>query len=350
MPLTFTEADFTEAGPDAGNFTEADFEEGFTARLGNALKSFPKALADSTGGSIRGGARAADMVREQELLTSLPTGTATPTARQSRRAFEQALTSPEYQSRLTLAGEDPAAAARVEELYGPAAKLGVIRAPIDAARSASATDATTRQARLEQSPTYQYGQAVSDVAREVYPTRADLDDKAESQILRALGGTAPSVALGLVPFVGPPAAVAQYGLAAGEQGAQEAVAAGRPETADIAFLANAGLGAASEAALGVAPRLLRITRAARLSGIAPEKFKTTLDVWAKANPIKASALEVAIREGAQESVEQAGQNVIARDVAGYDPDRPYSKEVCGRACWVQPRAWCWAAAARACAA
>lgn len=309
-----------------------DFEDlipsaDIVARAANALKAFPKALTLGVGDTISGGARAADIIGEGDLFNLAPGGTARPTLGQERRAFRRAMEDPRYGLRLIEAGNDPAAVSKVEKLYGPPAKLATARTPIEAGLELSAELSRKRQGRMDQSPAYQYGRAVSDVAQEIYPTRPDLDEKWESQLMAALGSTAPSVAAGFVPLVGPALSVAQYGLSQGEQGAQEALASGKPEAADLAYLANAGIGGATEAGLGAAPRLLRIVRAARLGNIAPGKFAEGVGTWARAHPKTAIALEVGLREGAQESLEQIGQNLIASDAAGYDPNRPWSKDV-----------------------
>jgi len=52
----------------------------------------------------------------------------------------------------------------------------------------------------------------------------------------------------------------------------------------------------------------------RLANLPPEKFGETLTRWLAKNPGKAKIIEGMLREGVQESSEQAGQNIIARRV------------------------------------
>lgn len=100
---------------------------------------------------------------------------------------------------------------------------------------------------------------------------------------------------------GPLAPIAAAGLM-GESGRQEAEAAGAtPEKQQAAFGLNAALGVASEALLGI-PAMLRGAKAAGAT-------------------VKGQIVAGAAREGAQEAIEQAGGNVIAGPVVGYDPNR-----------------------------
>src|SRR3990167_2430530 len=242
-----------------------------------------------------------------------------------RRAFEAAMDDPRYMDALTRAGDDPAKLARAERLFGPGAKLEMQQAGGKAWDQMAREESTARQQRLEtESATYQWGREQARLARKVFAGSADIDDTFVSELAVSAGGTLPTVVLGTIPGVGTGLAVSTYGLQAGEQQAQEAIAAGKPEAADIAYLSAAGLGAVTEQGLGAMPRLLKIARGSRLAGIAPAKFQNAWANWAKSSPRKAAITEIFLRESTQEALEQAGQNVIASDVAGYDPDRPGS--------------------------
>lgn len=185
-----------------------------------------------------------------------------------------------------------------------------------------------RQQRLEtDSPLHQWGREQVEFSRKVFGGSPDIDDTFISQLSVAAGGMLPDIALAAVPVAGPAAAASSYGLQAGEQQAQEAVASGRPERADVAFVSAAGLGFASDRLLSVAPNFWKLAKESRLAGLAPKKFGEAWANWAAKAPIKARILEGGLREGVQEGTEQAGQNYIASDVAGYDPERPITKDV-----------------------
>lgn len=168
-----------------------------------------------------------------------------------------------------------------------------------------------REARLaEISPTFKLGGDIVEGAREAFQTDPARDSAILSMIAESAGGMIPTIATG---GAGRLAGVGsrllggvQYGLSAGEQGAQEAITAGRPDLATPAFAAFAPLGAVTEGLLGVAPRLF--------SGAA-------------ARSLPAAVARGALSESAQEALEQTGQNVIAANVVGYDPERPITQNV-----------------------
>ena len=186
----------------------------------------------------------------------------------------------------------------------------------------------TRQQRMEESPTYQFGAGTVEAAQGFYGVDRARDDEFVGQLATAAGEMVPTLVTGA--FTGPIGAGVQYAASAGESQAQEAIAAGREDVADAAFLAAAGLGGLTEAALGVPGRLLSIINKARKAGVNPGKFGQ----WANRNPVKSGILRVGAeggaREAGQEGLEQAGGNLIASDLAGYDPDRPVGQGV-GRA-------------------
>lgn len=289
-------------------------------RAGNAAKAGAQGVVTSVGQAISGAARTADTIREGSLLTGVAPGTAKPTLRQSRRAFEQAMNDPRYMAALTEAGDDPAMQLKAEQFFGPKAKLDVIRTPIEEGRKMSAAESVAQQKRLDvDSPLYAFGRGLVEAGREVYATDPYLDLKPESKLTRSMGSTLPSVALSLIPGVGTASAVTQYALSQSEDMAQEAIDAGRPDLAMQSATAGLFIGALSEGALGATARLGTILKN-------PTKL-AALEGWAKANPIKARAMIVGVREAAQEGVEQSMQNVTASDVVGYDPDRPWHRQV-----------------------
>lgn len=185
-----------------------------------------------------------------------------------------------------------------------------------------------RPQRLAESTAFQLGREIEQAAAPTFGVDPARDNEFLAQLATAAGEMVPTLAAGAV--AGPAGVAFQYGTSAGESQAQEAIAAGKPEAADIAFLSAAGLGGITEAALGVPGRLLAIANRARKAGVNPGTFGR----WANRNPMAAgiarAGAEGALREGAQEGLEQAGQNLIASDVAGYAPDRPVTEGV-GRA-------------------
>lgn len=185
-----------------------------------------------------------------------------------------------------------------------------------------------RPQRLAESTTYQLGREIEREAPETFGVDRARDDEFLAQLATAGGEMVPTLLSGAV--AGPAGVMLQYGGSAGESQAQEAIAAGREDVADVAFLTAAGLGGITEAALGVPGRLLAIANRARKAGVHPTSFGR----WANRNPVKSGILkagvEGGVREGGQEGLEQVGGNLIASDVAGYDPNRPAGQGV-GRA-------------------
>jgi hypothetical protein len=166
-----------------------------------------------------------------------------------------------------------------------------------------------RETRLaEVSPMFRFGGELVEGAREAFATDPSRDSSILSTIVESAGGMIPTIGAGAVGRLSGVGARllggAQYGLSAGEQGAQEAIAAGRPDLATPAFAAFAPLGALTEGLLGVAPRLF---------------------TGALARSVPGAVAKGAASEAAQESLEQLGQNVIASKGLAYDPNRPLSE-------------------------
>lgn len=99
---------------------------------------------EGVGNSMRRGFLAGQRAIETAALSTDRGGA---TVGQGRAAFERAMLDPQYQSRL--ATEDPA---RVESLFGPGRRLGQIRGPIEAGRTALAQDIATGTRKIEAIP------------------------------------------------------------------------------------------------------------------------------------------------------------------------------------------------------
>lgn len=162
-----------------------------------------------------------------------------------------------------------------------------------------------RERRIQSDPLYQAGQALAEGAREAYPTNPRYQGEMLADVLPgSLGQMVPTIAGSLVsPVLG----VAQYGAAAGQGGAEDAIASGRPEQAQKAFALNAPVGALSEALLGSASGIRILREMAKARGLLPAVGRG------------------ALREGAQEGIEQATGNAVAAGL--YDPERSLEQGV-----------------------
>lgn len=203
---------------------------------------------------------------------------------------------------------------------------------LDQARTASTP--IEREKLVQQEPLYQTGKTISAAAGDVFQPNPKYAGEFFTDVLPSgAGSTIPIIPTAAV--AGPIPAVIQYGLQQGESAAQEAEAAGRPDTAGTAFLANAGVGALSELTLGVPANIMRYVKAARGAGVAPEvagraikqELGSKISQWLAKNPVKAVVGEGVAREFTQEGLEQVGQNLIASELAGYDPNRPLTAGV-----------------------
>ena len=177
---------------------------------------------------------------------------------------------------------------------------------------------------LTTSPLAVYGKDyVEQPAADAYGVDRLRDETIVGQLSSSAGQMLPTIATGVL--TGPmsiPASMVQYGLASGEQQAQEAEKAmpGNLGVSDKAFTGGAASGALSEGILGVAGRLGKIA----LGKHAVPKILKSL---AKKSPILAHGVEGFLREAGQEGLEQVGQNLTASDYAGYDPTRKITKDV-----------------------
>lgn len=186
-----------------------------------------------------------------------------------------------------------------------------------AAKRTDKQQAEAREAQLAKSPIYKFGEQTKEAAREVYAVNPTLENSVLAKLSAAASSTIPVIAA--APG-GPVAMGATYAAMSGQQGAEEAIAEGRPDKADEAYLVYAGLGALSEAALGYPMAFIRTLRAARKAGVPPKTFGEAVKAVVKESG------KGTIREAAQESSEQFGQNVAAR-LIGFDPDRELSQGV-----------------------
>lgn len=181
-----------------------------------------------------------------------------------------------------------------------------------------------REAEIQQDPIYQAGKAISSGATEAFQPNPKYRGEFFTDVLpSSLGGMVPTVAAGMVnPWLG----VAQYAGSSGEDIAQEAIAAGRPDLANKAAFIGAPIGALTEGLLGQASKLGGRMIVSRLATGGTEAGAEALAREA-AKPLGRAMAETAIKEAAQEGLEQLGQNISARNIVGYDPNRPVMQGV-----------------------
>ena len=210
-----------------------------------------------------------------------------------------------------------------DALFSTAVKRGDLT-PEQAAARRQEMDAL-----LEQSAVMQGAEAVQDVGRQITavgPKHVQAPDPARDQ---ELGSAVISGATSLVPLLAAPGlAIPTYASMMGEQQRAEAeqMGADRSKQAQAQVLASV-TGAGSEALLGV-PALLRSIGGAKILPQALGAVEHFIDRavgraverQALARPVS-QAIKTAGREGTQEGLEQIAQNVIAKDLVGYDPDR-----------------------------
>lgn len=179
-------------------------------------------------------------------------------------------------------------------------KMGMTAAQRDTvARLANNLSPQARLAAIASKAMQSTGSDVRGLAEYYQPDPAR-DEEFSSKLASAAGSMAPIIASG-------PAAPLAAGAMMGEQGRRDAESAGASQTQQAAAtMLNAPVGVASEALLGL-PALLRSSAVQK--GVSAAA-RTALQ-----------AVKQAGREGAQEAIEQATQNVLAKDVVGYAPDR-----------------------------
>lgn len=187
-----------------------------------------------------------------------------------------------------------------------------------------------REARLRESPLYKLGTSIVEGGQEAFRPNPKYSQEFWTGKVASGAGSLPSV-IALGAMGGPALGGLGYGSAMGEQQAQDAIEFGAIDQADKAFLLGMGIGGISEFALGVPSRLFGWVRAARKAGLNPAEAGQVATkgwkAWSAANPFKARSVEGAVREGFQESLEQLGQNVTAKDILAYDPERPRTQGV-----------------------
>jgi len=218
MPETFTFEE-AQAAPESFSFEEAlggetfSFEEALGQKPASALKRTGRSLLEAPiriergigekiGDVAAGGARAADIIREGDLLAGSPT--AKTSILQRRRAFEQALSDPRYAPALMQAGDDPQRLKMVEKALGTEPRLEIMRQPEAQRAAEAAVDAKARQVRLEEErAVYQWGKEQAEWSRKVFKGSPDIDDTFISELAVAFGGTLPDIGLAAVPGAGP---------------------------------------------------------------------------------------------------------------------------------------------------
>lgn len=147
--------------------------------------------------------------------------------------------------------------------------------------------------RSQDNPLVQAGQSIQEQGRAFYPVNPD------QKVANVVGG---AVGSGITMLGAGPAAIPSYALSAGEQGMQDALAAGAtPEQAVAQGLIEAGTGAVTERALGLVPGLKEAARGT-MRGIARPTVKA------------------AIGETVQEPLEGTLNRAASKFVTGADPN------------------------------
>lgn len=147
--------------------------------------------------------------------------------------------------------------------------------------------------RSQDNPLVQAGQSIQEQGRVFYPVNPD------QKVANVVGG---AVGSGITMLGAGPAAIPSYALSAGEQGMQDALAAGAtPEQAVAQGLIEAGTGAVTERALGLVPGLKEAARGT-MRGIARPTVKA------------------AIGETVQEPLEGTLNRAASKFVTGADPN------------------------------
>jgi hypothetical protein len=147
--------------------------------------------------------------------------------------------------------------------------------------------------RSQDNPLVQAGQSIQEQGRVFYPVNPD------QKVANVVGG---AVGSGITMLGSGPAAIPSYALSAGEQGMQDALAAGAtPEQAVSQGLIEAGTGAVTERALGLVPGLKEAARGT-MRGIARPTVKA------------------AIGEAVQEPLEGTLNRAASKFVTGADPN------------------------------
>lgn len=159
--------------------------------------------------------------------------------------------------------------------------------------------------------TREFAQDVSSRAATDYGVDPARDKNLASTIASGIGSIIPTLASG-------PAASLTGGLMMAESGRREAEASGATAgQQDAAFYANAAVGALTEKLLGL-PALLKSAQAKKIAaGTLGEIVKRAIT----------QTVQHSAREGTQEGLEQMAGNIIASDIARYDPERPVMQGV-----------------------
>lgn len=266
-------------------------EPGLGASSGDLLRRIPAGIAEAGADAVSGLLKVAD-----EFSSMVPGGPAFERDRPRYQSLQEAVKRADEELRIKNEGVSDNAT-----LQGNQQEYVERIAPIMAAMR-----------QLEQNPDNAVSTAasfmreVSERSKDDYGVDPKRDQAFLSQVASGFGSIVPAMASG-------PAAPVTVAAMMGESGRKEAEQAGAtPEQQDKAFYGNAAVGVLSEALMGV-PALIRSVRAAKI----PQK---TFEAMAKSAAFE--AFKSGLREGTQESIEQTANNLIAKYVAEYDPNRP----------------------------
>lgn len=161
--------------------------------------------------------------------------------------------------------------------------------------------ALEREQLVQGNPIYESGVNLSTGSKLAYQPNPKYKGEFFADVIpSSAGAMVPTIAASIV---NPAAGAALYGLSAGQQAAEDAIASGRPETAQTASIATLPIGALSEFGLGAAANVGKLAKLGVQRGAL------------------VAAGRASAGEALQEGVEQVGGNLIASDVAGYDPNR-----------------------------
>ncbi len=171
----------------------------------------------------------------------------------------------------------------------------------------------TVEEEIQRSPFTKAANTLVKDVQEFYPRDRELSkDLIVGSLLETVGGIVPTVASGLLGRLGKAAnlaSIAQSSTSAASGAADEANAAGRPDLAQTAFGYALPAVAATQAALGVPERLLKIKPGKGVMGGVKSYAKGT------------------VSESGQEGLEQGWGNFNASTLTGYDPDREITEGV-----------------------
>lgn len=176
-----------------------------------------------------------------------------------------------------------------------------------AATVAEAMTGERSPARALESGGAEYASQLGEDAMTSYGVEARTQQTLPGKIIQGAASLVPAIASG------PAAPVTMSGMM-GESLAQEAEAyKATPMQTEVARMGGAAVGVLAESAAGATALLRSVVKDAAVKPIVRAAAEQTV--------------KGVVREGVQEGSEQAATNLIASDIAGYDPDRPLSQGV-----------------------